>query len=78
LLAANIEKVKILGNLSRQWTIQDMKGDSTVRSVYYNNGIVKCVYEDDQSDNTFLIELKTDLFWSEAGNEIGTSTYKNY
>jgi hypothetical protein len=47
-----------------------MKGDSTVRSVYYDNGIVKCLYDDDQSDNTFLIELKTDLFWSEAGNEI--------
>jgi hypothetical protein len=64
--------VKILGNLSRQWTIHDMKGDSTVRSVYYDNGIVKCVYEDDQSDNTFLIELNTDLFWSEAGSEIGS------
>jgi hypothetical protein len=61
-----------LGNLSRQWTIHDMKGDSTVRSVYYDNGIVKCLYDDDQSGKTFLIELKTDLFWSEAGNEIGS------
>jgi hypothetical protein len=61
-----------LDNLSRQWTINDMKGDSTVRSVTYDNGIIKCVYEDAQSDNTFLIELKTDVLWSEVGNEIGS------
>lgn len=52
--------------------LSELSGDSSVREIQWKGGSVSFIFEDNESDKTFLIEIETQRLFSEKTEEMGS------